>query len=134
MSDRKAYLMTLADYLVEVAPVLKEYKTFLKKNKYFIHTGYGGMGMISYPEARELMEKEGRLDEGVWFNFQKNGMVLPNYSWIMNGIRLMLVLGIMTFKRMPRKRLSPKRKNTKINLSDFMANSFLTVLLGMRTT
>ena len=69
MSDRKAYLMTLPEYLTEVVPVLQEYKKFLKKNKYFISLSYNGIPHISYSELQEAMLK--KEDAGGDFDFTR---------------------------------------------------------------
>ena len=69
---KKAYLMNQEEYLAEVVPVLKEYKDFLKKNKYFIQVNYGSLPEWSYPELEEIRrnhDKVGFLDfdfTGVW--------------------------------------------------------------------
>ena len=69
MSDKKAYLMTLPEYLTEVVPVLQEYKKFLKKNKFFISLSYNGIPHISYSELQEAMRK--KEDAGRDFDFSK---------------------------------------------------------------
>jgi len=61
MSTKKAYLMTLQEYLTEVVPVLKAYKDFLKKNKYFKQVSYGSLPEYSYPELVEAMKNKLRI-------------------------------------------------------------------------
>ena len=63
----KAYLITLNEYLSIVAPLLKEFKSFLKKNPYFISVGYGGYILFSYPELLEAKNNKQNLSAS--FNF-----------------------------------------------------------------
>ncbi len=58
-----AYLVTKDIYLDKIAPVVKEYKQFLRKNdKYFQFIGYGGARAISYLEAVEAIKEKKKLD------------------------------------------------------------------------
>ena len=76
MTLKKAYLMTTEEYLKEVVPVLKAYKDFLKKNKYFISLGYGQLPTISYPELVGYMNRKENIGD---FNFKKEWRgVLPS--------------------------------------------------------
>lgn len=53
--------MNLQEYLTEVVPVLKAYKDFLKKNKYFKQVSYGSLPEYSYPELVEAMKNKLRI-------------------------------------------------------------------------
>lgn len=78
MNLKKAYLMTNEEYLSEVVPVLKAFKDFLKKNKYFISLNYGNLPTISYPELVEYMNRKQNIG-GFDFESEWRG-VLPSYQ------------------------------------------------------
>ena len=65
--------MTLQEYLADVVPLLKEFKTFLKKNKYFISVEYGSLPEWSYPELQQAMHD--KKEVSFKFDFTKD------YSW-----------------------------------------------------
>lgn len=65
----KAYLMTLEDYTEKVIPLVKEFRKFLSKNKYFISLSYGGYTLYSYPELQAAMHNKENLS--VKFNFSE---------------------------------------------------------------
>lgn len=71
MSEKKAYLMTLQQYLVEVVPVLKAYKDFLKKHKSFIKINYGSLPTVSYPEIKDAMARKENIGN---FDFKREWM------------------------------------------------------------
>ncbi len=82
--EMKAYLMTQEEYLTQVAPVLKAYKDFLKKNKYFISEGYGSLPTISYPEIVDAMNRKEDIGH---FGFKKEWMA-DVFPWFKEYKRL----------------------------------------------
>ena len=72
--------MTQDEYLQQVVPVLKEYKDFLKKNKFFVQVNYGSIPEWSYPELVEIRKAHGKVGF-LKFNFSPE-MKMGSTSYI----------------------------------------------------